>query len=365
MTAQRKNSLARKTLERKAVTRHGGKRDSSLKIAKDSFWGKPSLQRAGLKLKVRQAIKEHEQLCKNSGADACLVAYKGQLVSERYWNRHSGVSQIYAMSSTKSVVSIVLGIMVDRKLLRLNTRVAQFIPQWRRGKASKVTIRHLLTHTSGLMQRTASRGPNKSIGYVENKTDFVIRLKPTRPPGHVFSYSNEGAQLLGLIMQERLRRMHTSLPEYAQQFLFKPLGISPHTLFRSDSIGSPITYADLQITPRDMLKIGLMMQKRGTWNGKRIVSSHWVSQSTSTQYRIEGASSLYPGCQCGYLWWTFDNLKGFAALGRFDTDLFVFPGAELIVFRSQFNGAEYSYQQKALPLFDIILRNSSEETQAH
>lgn len=359
MTAHKRRSSARRVTHGRELRRQGGQHDASTVTATDILRERPGSAQAGLNSKVRLAVKRHEQLCKKSGADACLVAYRGKLVSERYWNQHSADRRVYAMSSTKSVVSIILGIMIDQKLLRLNTRVAQFIPQWRRGKASKVTIRHLLTHTSGLMQRSASKGPNKSIGYVANKTEFVSRLKPNSVPGRSFSYSNEGAQLLGLIMQKRLQRLQTSLPEYAQRFLFKPLKISSETLFRQDAVGTPITYADLQITPRDMLKIGLLMQQRGKWNGKQIVSSRWVSQSTSTQCRIDADSTLYPGCHCGYLWWTFDDLKGFAALGRFDTDLFVFPEAKLVVFRSQLSGAEYPYQQKALPLFDSILKNGS------
>jgi CubicO group peptidase (beta-lactamase class C family) len=93
------------------------------------------------------------------------------------------------------------------------------------------------------------------------------------------------------------------------------------------------------------------MQNKGVWQNRRIVSEKWVEQST------EPSQNLNPGY--GLLWWLPENLKGFAALGYLDTNLYVIPEQELIVVRMQSKpaaGNRLPYEPEALLLFNKIIR---------
>ena len=105
------------------------------------------------------------------------------------------------------------------------------------------------------------------------------------------------------------------------------------------------TYADMETTPRDFARIGLLMLAKGVWQGKRILSEAWIERSTKP------SQSLEP--KYGLLWWLFDKPEGYAALGHLDTDLFVFPDKDLIVVRMQSKpiNQRSSYEHEALKLF--------------
>lgn len=103
----------------------------------------------------------------------------------------------YFMSSTKSVSSVVCGIMQDQGLLSFDDPVGKYVPEWSQGRRGKVTIRHLLTQTSGLLQ-DAHPGFYQTGGA---RDAFLRAMDLDVEPGSRWSYSNEGCQLLSPVME--------------------------------------------------------------------------------------------------------------------------------------------------------------------
>ena len=228
------------------------------------------------------------------------------------------------MSSVKSWTGLLTGMLIaDGKIKGVDQPVSDFLPGWGEGQKAKVTIRHLLTMTSGLKQRLGQEpGPNQSVGFEADKTAFVLGLPLDFAPGERWSYSNEGVQLLSPILE---KAAGMPLQDYARTRLFEPLGMT-NTRLKLDNKGHAMTYADAATTLRDFAKVGQLMLQKGKWGDRQIVPESWVRESTQPCPQSP---------QYGYLWWLLDDPRGFATRGYRDTHCFVFPELELVVARMQ------------------------------
>ena len=304
----------------------------------DGFWQSADPAALGLDL---GAIREHLALAKASGADAVLVAYRGKVVSEWYSPRYR--TPTGTMSSVKSITGLLAGLLVADGKLAVDDPVSRFVPGWSEGRRGRVTVRHLLTMSSGLSR---TREPGQSVGFAADKSGFVVGLEPANEPGSRWDYSNEGVQLLSPILE---KAAGVPLQDYARDRLFRPLGMD-ETRLRLDAKGHAWTYADAETTLRDFARLGELMRNKGRWRGRQVVPEAWVDAST----RPCPLNASY-----GYLWWLIDDPKGFAARGYLDTHCYVFPGLELVVARMQtrpYLFATEPYEPKALALFKRIVR---------
>jgi Beta-lactamase class C and other penicillin binding proteins len=146
----------------------------------------------------------------------------------------------------------------------------------------------------------------------------------TDTPGKVFGYCNGNAHLLSSILE---KTTGMSAREYANQELFKPLGIPPAS--EADWWHDPqkITIAGygLHLTPLDLAKIALLNLHNGKWEGQQIIPAKWVAAST-TQYVQKEDGSGY-----GYLWTVYPESGRYAALGLGGQQIHVYPSRNLIV----------------------------------
>lgn len=306
-------------------------------VRDDGFWRAGDPATLGVDV---PALESHRRLCERTGADACLVVRRGRIVQEVYSARYR--VPMYAMSSTKSITGLLVGMLIDDgKIVGVDEPVCAYIPEWCRGGRGKVTLRHLLTMTSGL-----PRMFDEGVASTNDKNRFVIGLSPSKEPGTAWAYSNEGVQLLSPILDKAAGE---PIQEYARKRLFEPLGMRD-TRLHLDGKGHAWTYADMETTPRDLARIGLLMLNKGVWQGRRILSEAWVEQSTRRSQEFQ--------TDYGLLWWLYANPKGYAALGHLNTNLYVFPEQELVVVRMQSKPLDQQspYGPEALRLFGQLIR---------
>ena len=150
---------------------------------------------------------------------------------------------------------------------------------------------------------------------------FVLDAPMASPPGSRFNYCSGCSHLLSAILQQTTG-MHTR--DFAEQYLFKPLGLS-NVMWETDAAGIPIGGWGLQLTPRDMAKLGYLYLRHGQWDGQQIISARWVETATQKHTDTDG------GLGYGYQWWTYPSLGAYAALGRYGQMIFVIPEADLVV----------------------------------
>jgi CubicO group peptidase (beta-lactamase class C family) len=249
---------------------------------------------------------------------------------------------MYAMSSTKSVAGLLTGMLIeDGRIKGMSEPVCTFIETWCTGLRARVTVRHLLTMTSGLpiMQ-------DSSVGFIKEKNAYVMRLTPTAEPGARWAYSNEGAQLLSPILD---RAAGEPIQDYARRRLFEPLGMTGTHLHVYPA--HAWTYADMETSARDFARLGVLMLNRGVWNGRQIVSGDWVVASTRPSQSLNA--------RYGLLWWIDPEINGYAAHGHLDTDLHVIPDLDLVIVRMQskpVSGVEEGqYEREGLSLFRKLI----------
>lgn len=156
--------------------------------------------------------------------------------------------------------------------------------------------------------------------------DWVTR--PAEAPyGRSWSYCTAGAVTLGSVLERATRR---SIPDFAQQFLFAPLGIA-HLQWQFRPDGTAMTGGGLNLRSRDLLKLGQLYLNKGLWSGKRVVSSAWVEASTMPHARAREDTDY------GYLWWlhTFHaagrDFGCFAMYGAGGNKVYIFPAQKLTV----------------------------------
>ncbi|MCB0453100.1 MAG: beta-lactamase family protein [Aequorivita sp.] len=222
-----------------------------------------------------------------------LIIYKdGNIAYENYFN--NAVQKIEAMSATKSVVAIGIGILLDKGFIdSLNQPVYTIYPEWKQGNKKFITIRHLLEHTSGL-QNVPNAGDEVEIA--PDVIQLALCAELDDKPGTRYSYNNKSSNLLAGIIEKTAK---LKMDAFLDKYLFKDLGIKNFS-WRKDEKGNPYGMAGLQIYPKDFAKIGLLILDNGNWNGKQLISAAWIKEMLKPSPNNQNY---------GYEWWlTYENM---------------------------------------------------------
>ncbi len=235
-----------------------------------------------------------DALVKRAGeldTDALVVMKDGKVVLEKWYDGKP--RRIEAMSVTKSVVALAVGRLITTgKIKSVDQPVADFFPEWRQGKKKLITIRHLLTQTSGIQSQPTTEEVYASPDFVQ----LALCAELSSDPGTRFSYNNKALNLLAGVVQ---RAAGKRLDVYLGEEVFAPLGITDFG-WTLDAAGNPHGMSGLQILPADLAKLGQLILDGGRWNGKQLLSPEWVKEATSPSAKLPGY---------GYLWWLLQSKK--------------------------------------------------------
>jgi CubicO group peptidase (beta-lactamase class C family) len=275
-----------------------------------------------------------------------LVIRNGYLVSETYFPPYGENSREELYSCTKSFIATLVGIAIDQGYIdSVQQPVLDIFTErsFENRDAAKeaMTLQDLLTMRSGLDWEEGDsvyRAMYQSPDWVK----FVLDKPMREQPGRQFNYCSGCSHILSAIIQEQ-SGMNTR--DFAQKELFEPLGIT-NMNWSVDRTGIPIGGWGLQLTPREMAKLGYLYLHDGTWDGQQIVSIGWVK--SATQMHTKTDSPQVAGY--GYQWWIYPSLNAYTALGRFGQTIFVAPDLNLVVVTS----ATLSDAEGHEPIFDLI-----------
>jgi CubicO group peptidase (beta-lactamase class C family) len=264
----------------------------------------------------------------DTGIHSLLIVRHGCLVSENYFRGYdrNRMSDLYSV--TKSVVSTLVGMGIDRgQIASVDARIADILGfgSFRDADPRKdnVTVGNLLTMTSGLQWIEGDRA-YWSMMSASDPIEYVMGLPLVAEPGATFNYDSGAVHILSSIMR---KRTGMESADFARRFLFEPLGIKRFD-WQKDRNGLSIGGWGLRLTPRDMAKVGYLVLREGAWDGRRIVSKAWLDAATSAQVMETGSPD---GLRYGYLWWIYPAVDGFAALGLDGQTILVVPKKDLVV----------------------------------
>lgn len=227
------------------------------------------------------------EAAKKSHSDALVIWQDGKPLLE--WYGDGKARKIEAMSVTKSVVSLAVGrLLTQTKIRSLDQPVADFYPEWKQGQKAKITIRHLMNHTSGLQNVLRT---DQEIYPSPDFVQLALCAELENPPGTTFSYNNKAANLLAGVVQKASGK---GLDDYLRDELFAQLGITDFTWTR-DRAGNPHAMSGLQILPADLAKLGQFALNRGQWNGQTLIEASFFDAALQPGQPLEAS--------CGLLWW--------------------------------------------------------------
>ena len=275
----------------------------------------------------------------------------GNFVYSDCWNDYKKDDCTHIMSATKSIMALLIGIAIDKGQIKsVDDKVLDYFPDYKVKRGEKtiydVTIKHLLT------MRAPYKGkgdPWSKVCSSENWTfsslDFLGGRKGITDE---FDYRTVCLHILSGILF-RAAKMKTV--DFANEFLFKPLGIAEHKNYYAKSAEEHVRFtvektpkeniwfADreglgtpgygLCLSAEDMAKIGLLCLNKGNLGGKQIVSSQWIEEMTNPR-TVEG--NYFRGMDYGYLWWIIDREKKiFAAIGNSGNVIYVNTEKEIVI----------------------------------
>jgi CubicO group peptidase (beta-lactamase class C family) len=256
-----------------------------------------------------------------------LVSVDGRLVEEHYFNGARPGHAANLKSASKSVLSALVGIALDRGYLSsVRDSIAKYFPEHLTGTDSAqkktITIEDLLTMRSGLEGTS-----NVNYGRWVQSSNWVRHVL-TRPlvdePGSRMIYSTGNSHLLSALLTKATRM---STFEFARRHLAEPLG-EPIPPWTRDPQGIYLGGNEMHWTPRGMLAFGELFLNRGRRSGRQIVSEAWVAESLRPRTR-----SSWSGREYGYGWWT-DSFGGHTthyAWGHGGQFIFIVPTLKLVV----------------------------------
>jgi CubicO group peptidase (beta-lactamase class C family) len=280
---------------------------------------------------------ELQQLHEGLGSVAFLIVHDDSILFEQYWDGYSEESLSNSFSVAKSIVSVLVGVALKEGAIKsVEQPVGDFLPEFREGAKSKITLRHLLWMSSGLNWDESYSDPfsmTTEAYYGSNLKKVIGRLEAVEEPGQQFEYKSGDTQILGFVLEAATGM---TLAEYAEEKLWQPLGAERDAQWSVDHIrGNEKAYCCFFSNARDFARIGQLYLNQGVWRGDTIVSPEYV-QASLTPSGLPSASTGETTDFYGYQWWLLPSYKNqfiFYARGILGQYIVVIPEKELVIVR--------------------------------
>lgn len=268
---------------------------------------------------------------------AFVVIKDSQIVHESYFRGYNSSSLSNSFSAAKSIVGLLIGCALDDGAIKsLDEPVANYIEVFKKESNNKLTIKQLLTMSSGLNWDEKYNSPfsfTTQAYYGDDIRKLVTGLTVVDEPGKQFKYLSSNSQLLALVIEKATGKR---LANYASEKLWRPLGASSNALWCLDKPnGTEKAYCCFNTNARDFARIGQLVLNKGKWNGKQIVSEKYIEEMTTPASWLQDEWGNVPLQYYGYHWWimSYKGKKVVYARGILGQYIFVIPSENMVVVR--------------------------------
>ncbi|KGB56829.1 Beta-lactamase precursor [Sphingopyxis sp. LC81] len=246
-------------------------------VAKLQAAAEAKLDRAALDKAVSAAFDEQN---KGGYPDtrAIVVVQGGAIVAERYAPGFDQNTELLGWSASKSIMGTLVGLLVDDGVLKLDEPAT--VPEWQGAgdPRAKITLRQLLTMSSGLTFSESYVPGNDSIKMLFEAGDMgaMAAAKPLKDaPGTNWSYSSGTTNILSRIVFDATGGTLEGMTRFAQKRLFEPTGMT-RALIEPDEAGVQVGSSYAYATARDWARYGLLHLNKGRVGGKQLLSKQWL-----------------------------------------------------------------------------------------
>lgn len=311
------------------------------------FTAAPEEARVQALFAANPSVGDLDKFLARNGTQAFIVIQDDRILYEKYYNGYNRDSIVTSFSVAKSFGSALIGIAIKEGYIgSVDDPITKYLPELRqRGDFDKVTIRNLLTMSSGIKYKEFNflQGDNTKTYYYPNLRQLALGdTQIAEAPGRHFVYNNYHPLLLGLILERATGRPVT---QYLQEKIWTPLGMEYPGSWSLDSKADGFEKMESGLNARaiDFAKLGRLYLNEGNWNGVQVVPSDWVTRSVSEDQSVDRAT-YYPNSEFftamngyyGQMWWGMRRgVDGhdFFAYGNLGQYIYVSPAKNLIIVR--------------------------------
>lgn len=283
----------------------------------------------GVPLAFEFDIAAHMERQRNAGL---IILHRGRIRFEGYAMDYGPKGRWTSFSVAKSITSTLVGAAIkDGAIASIEDRIAIYLPGLAESAYADVTIRHLLTMTSGVAWNEEYEDPNADVARfwsqtpdpdVDTFTAYMRTLPKAAPAGSVWLYNTGETNLLGVALAGATGR---PLSQYLAEKIWQPYGMEQDAAWIVAADGREVGGCCLSVCLRDYARFGQFILDGAVIEGESIVPQGWLASATTRQADI-GKS----GCGYGYQWWTNDD-GSFDARGIFGQGIFIDPASRLVI----------------------------------
>ena len=288
---------------------------------------KPLPQGEPLKLPIDLDAYMASQRCA-----AIVILQDGKLRVERYGLGFDKDGRWTSFSVAKSFTSTLVGAALrDGFIKSMDDKVSDYIPDMKGSAYDDVSVRQLLTMTSGVRWNEDYADPHSDVAQFNNHkpeagvdalVSYMRKLPREAPAGTRWHYSTGETNLVGILVNQATKK---PLADYLYEKVWNPAGMEQQATWLLSKTGNEISGCCIQAATRDFARFGQFVLDGAKAGGQSIVPEGWLAEATSGQ-----ASTGQPGRAYGYQWWTYDT-GAFAARGIFGQGIFIDPKRKLVI----------------------------------
>ncbi|MET0503733.1 MAG: serine hydrolase [Luteibacter sp.] len=262
-----------------------------------------------------------------------MVLQRGKVRLERYGLGATSSTRWTSFSVAKSFTSTLVGAALrDGSIHGLDDKVTRYIPELAAGAYRDVTVRQLLTMTSGVRWNEDYVDPKSDVAQmyegarqpgVPLLVSYMSKLPREYAPGDRWVYKTGETDLIGILVT---RATGKSLAAYLSEKVWQPYGMAADALWLKDEAdGTEAGGSGVSATLGDYARLGQFLLDGGVASGRPVLADGWIADATHKHADI-GA----PGRGYGYQWWTYDD-GAFAGIGIFGQLLYIDPVRQLVI----------------------------------
>lgn len=315
-----------------------------LETALKSSWVEKKFQ--PIEFYPNRPIGNLEQFLGRTQTTSFIVIHNGKIIYEKYFNGFNPTSIAPAFSMTKSFLSALIGIAIDKKQIHsINDPITKYLPELLRQdkRFANIKIEDLLQMSAGIRYTEDKPYDDFRKAYFSPDLKHVLlrTLQITEPSGRHFLYSDYSAQLAGLIL---MRATHQHVTQLLQNEIWNPLGMPYGGSWSIDSKQDDLEQmaVGLNVPAIDYARFGLMFLQNGVWDNKPIISEKWITESTQPTFQEK--PGYYPKWDklryYKYFWWglkrpsKIGNQNDYLAIGHRGQYIYISPQKHLVIVRT-------------------------------
>ncbi|MGE8319482.1 MAG: serine hydrolase domain-containing protein [Comamonas sp.] len=214
-----------------------------------------------------------------------LVIKDGKLIYERYSNGLTRDHNYELYSVTKTITALTFGVLEGQGKIATSDKAAGWIakthPEFKAQLADKqaISLGNLMAMSSGLLYQQVE-GSDPLYFQAPDRLKVALSTTPRIPPSTRFEYTDANPVLVGASIAAAAGQREDA---YAEQHLFKPLGMRNYRWTGADQTGTVSGGWGLRLRAIDMAKLGQLMLDQGRWQGKQVVPAAWIQRMSKPQ----------------------------------------------------------------------------------